>query len=122
MSSFAQPNFKEQIQGTWSYVDDYRKAQQLIITNDTWTVNENWSLNKDNTKWQLVNFSGKYRFIKVNKIHVIYHKKPREQGFVVITEFLCNNFHILFKEFDINLKKTRKLDFQNFIFLEIFKN
>lgn len=111
ISGFSQVDFTKGIQGTWSYVDEYGKTQQIIISEDKWTVNENWSLNEEKTEWQLVKFSGTYKFVKSNKIHIIYHDRPREEEFVRIIE-LSDRKLIVEKSAYKSMRRSRKYEYK----------
>ena len=90
LGAIAQINFKTQIQGNWSYVDENAKTQKLIITKDNWETQKMIPSNEDSTKWSSFSLVGKYKFIRRKKIQIIYHDKPREQGFVKIIKVTEN--------------------------------
>ncbi len=74
MISAAQTNNSGKIIGTWGFTDKAGKKQQYTIAANTWTCSSP------------IPYTGKWKFIKNNKIEIIFNDKPREEIFIEIIE------------------------------------
>jgi hypothetical protein len=40
----------------------------------------------DKSDWRKISYTGKYKFLRKKKIHILHHENPAEEGFVVIAK------------------------------------
>ena len=102
----AQIDLKNQIKGTWSYIDENGKKQKLVINKNQWNSQSNKPSNDEKTDWVSFSLTGNYKFIRRKKIQIIYHDKPREQGFAKIIKLTDTELIIKMSKYRFFIKSN----------------